>query len=244
MELQKPEKSSTDSARRRSQISRLRESEKNNKRLSRKDFIEIEFTGKTKEGEIFDSNIKKEIDKAKLNLEPKPFIFGLGEGMFLKGVDAFLIGKSIGEYEIELQPEEAFGKREPKLVQMIPSKVFKEQKLNPVLGAMFNFDGRIAKILTVSGGRIMVDFNNPLSGKTIIYNIKVKRKIEDINEKIKAFNEFLFKKDFEFEIKDKKIVMDVEKPLIRFVELFKDKFKDVFGLDLEVRGSEESKQIE
>jgi len=29
----------------------------------------------------------------------------------------------------------------------------------------------------------MVDFNNPLAGKDIVYNIKVLRKIEDINEK-------------------------------------------------------------
>lgn len=210
--------------------------------LKKKDFIEIEFTGKVKEGEIFDSNVKKDIEKSNLNLKASPFVFCLGEGMFLKGVEDFLIGKNIGEYKIELEPEKAFGKREPKLVQMIPMKVFREQKLNPSPGAIFNFDGRIGKLLTVSGGRIMVDFNNPIAGKTVVYNIKVKRKIEDINEKIKAFNEFLFKTDFKFEIKDKKLVMEIEKPLVQFVDMFKQKFKDVFGLELEIREIEEKKK--
>ena len=31
--------------------------------LKEKDFIELEFTGKTTDGEIFDSNIKSELDK-------------------------------------------------------------------------------------------------------------------------------------------------------------------------------------
>ena len=44
-------------------------------------------------------------------------------------------------------------------------KIFIQQKINPIPGVMFNFDGRIAKVLTVSGGRVMIDFNNPIAGK-------------------------------------------------------------------------------
>ena len=203
--------------------------------LQKKDFIEIEFTGKIKDGEIFDSNIKKDIEIAKLNVEPKPFVFCLGEAMFLKGVEDFLIGKEIGKYTIELSPEKAFGKRESKLVQMIPMKVFQQHKINPIPGIMFNFDNKIAKVLTVSGGRVMVDFNNPLAGKDIIYDIKVLRKLEDTNEKIKAFNEFLFRKDFKFEIKEKKLTISVDKSFKSLVEMFKDKFKEIFDLELEVK---------
>lgn len=210
--------------------------------LKEKDFIEIEFTGKVKDGEVFDSNIKKDLAKINPDATPKPFVFCLGQNMFLKGIDDFLIGKDIGEYKIELQPEDAFGNRDSKLIQMIPMKVFREQKINPVQGLMFNFDGRIAKILTVSGGRVMVDFNNPIAGKEVIYKIKVLRKIKDLNEKIKAFNEFLFRKDFKFEVKDKKLSMEVEKPMIQFVEMFKDKFKEVFELELEVKEIGEKKE--
>jgi FKBP-type peptidyl-prolyl cis-trans isomerase 2 len=210
--------------------------------LKKKDFIEIEFTGKVKDGEIFDSNIKEDLKDTNLKTEPKPFIFCLGEGMFVKGGDDFLIGKDIGGYEIELQPEKAFGNRDSKLIQMIPMKVFIQQKINPIPGAIFNFDGRIAKILTVSGGRVMVDFNNPLAGKIVIYNIKVLRKVENINEKTKALIEFLFRKDLKFEINNKKLIIEVEKPLAQFVGAFKDKFKEILGLELEIKEVEEKKE--
>ena len=210
--------------------------------LQKKDFIEIEFTAKIKGGEIFDSNIKEDLIKLNPNANPKPFVFCLGEGMFLKGIDDFLIGKNIGEYDIELSPEKAFGKRNPKLIQMVPMKIFNEQKLNPVPGIMFDFDGRIAKVLTVSSGRVMVDFNNPLAGKIVVYKIKVLRKIEDINEKIKALNEFLFKKNFDFKVNDKKIIIMVEKGMKNFVELFKDKFREILGLELEVEEIKEKEE--
>ena len=217
-------------------------------KLQKKDFIEIEFTGKIKDGEVFDSNIKEDLEKLNPELKAKPFAFCLGQDMFLKSVDEFLIGKDIGEYEIELTPEKAFGKRDAKLVQMMPMKVFKEQKTMPVAGMVFNFDNKMGKILSASGGRVLVDFNNPLAGKEVVYKIKILRKIEKLDEKIKALNEFLFKKDFEFEIKDtlkgtsKKLILKVEKQMIKFIELFKDKFKEILDLDLEVKELEEKKQ--
>ncbi|HUS51122.1 MAG TPA: peptidylprolyl isomerase [Candidatus Paceibacterota bacterium] len=213
--------------------------------LQKKDFIEIQFTGRIKGGEVFDSNIKKDLEKINPEINPeqiKPFSFCLGEEMFLKGIDDFLIGKEVGEYTIELMPEEAFGKRNSKLIQMMPMKIFMQQKVNPIPGAIFNFDGRIAKILTVSGGRIMVDFNNPLAGKDLIYDIKILRKITDLKEKVNVLNGFLFKKSFKFEIKEKKLIMEVEKSLVKLVEMFKDKFKDILGLDLEVKEISKSKK--
>jgi FKBP-type peptidyl-prolyl cis-trans isomerase 2 len=204
--------------------------------LQKKDFIEIEFTGKTKEGDIFDSNIKEDLKKANLNSEPKPFIFCLGEGMFLNAVDEFLIGKDLGKYSLNLLPENAFGKRNSALIQVFPARVFKEHKVNPIPGTMFSFDGKLAKVISVSGGRIMVDFNNILAGKEINYKINVIRKVEDINEKVKALNEFLFRRNLKFEIKEDKLTLKVEKELVKFVELFKEKYKDVLGLELEVQG--------
>ena len=203
--------------------------------FKQKDFIEIEFTGKEKDGEIFDSNIKEDLKKINADAKPKPFVFCLGEGMFLKAIEDFLIDKEIGKYEIELSPEKAFGQRNASLIQLIPMKVFKEQNVQPIPGAMFNFDGRLARILTVSGGRVMADFNNPLAGKLVVYNINVKKKVEDLNEKIKALIGFFFRKELQFQVKDKKIILQVEKSLKDYVKIFKEKFKDILGLELEIQ---------
>lgn len=209
-------------------------------KLKKKDFIEVEFTGRIKEGEIFDSNIKKDLDSVGSKIEAKPFVFALGEGMFLRGIEDYLIGKEVGEYEIELQPENAFGKRDSKMIQMIPLKVFKEQKQDPTPGMVFNFDGRMGKVLTASGGRIMVDFNNPISGKVVVYKVKILKKVTNTRDKVKALNEFLFRKDFKFEVKGKKIIMNVDKELVKFVEMFKDKFKEILELELEIKKKAES----
>ena len=203
--------------------------------FQKKDFIEIEFTGKVKDGGIFDSNIKEDLEKLNPGAKPKPFVFCLGEGMFLKGIDEFLIGKEIGKYNIELSPEKAFGPRVPSFIQMVPMKIFQNQNVRPYPGAVFNFDGRIAKILSVSGGRVTADFNHPLAGKNLVYEIKVLRQVENLDEKLKSFIEFIFRRELKFSVEGKKLIIEVEKELAKFVEMFKDKFKEIFDLDLEVK---------
>jgi len=215
-------------------------------RLQEKDFIEIDFTGRVKDGEIFDSTLKEELEKLHAGHEhpgeAKPFIFCLDQEMFLRALDDFLIGKETGkDYEIELKPEQAFGKRNSLLIQRIPMGIFREKKVNPIPGAVFNFDGRIGKILIVSGGRVVVDFNHALAGKIVIYKIRVLRKVTDLNEKIKALNEFFFRRELKFEVKDKKLIIEADKSFVRFIEMFKDKFKDILGLELEVKEVEDKK---
>ena len=209
--------------------------------LKKNDFVEVEFTARVKDGEIFDSNVKDDLKKTKPDVEPKPVIFSLGTDMFLKGVDDFLIGKDLGKYNIELTPEKSFGDRDSKLIQLVPMRIFREQNLKPVQGFVFNFDGRMAKILSVSGGRVIADFNNPIAGKTVVYDVNVIRKVEDIKEKTKAFIDFLFRRDMDFKIDEKKIILETEKNMVKFVELFKDKFKEILDLDLEVLEKKEEK---
>lgn len=210
--------------------------------LKKGDFIEIDFTGKVRDGDIFDSNIKEDLDKAGIKGKPAPFVFCLGEGMFISGVDSALIGKEIGEYTFNLKPEEAFGKRDPKLIKMVPLKNFLEHQVNPIPGAVFEFDGKIAKVLTVSGGRVMVDFNHPLSGKNVTYKIIVKKKVEDLNKKINALNDFFFRTTFEFEVKDKELKLKVQKELEPLVLMFKDKYNTLLGLKLVVEKKEKQEK--
>ena len=224
--------------------------------LQKKDFIEIEFTGRIKEtSEIFDTNVKEELDKLHISQEheddhiheAKTLIYCLGEGMFLGGVDDSLIGKEIGKHIIGLSSEKAFGKRQRELVKMIPIKIFFQHKINPVQGARLNFDGKMGKVLSVSGGRVLVDFNHPIAGKDVIYEINVKKIVQNIDEKIKAFNSFIFKRDFKFEVNqnDKKVIYEIpesDKQLKIFVEIFKEKFKEIFEMELKIKEDKEKKE--
>ena len=218
----------------------LKENSPKHSQIKEKDFIEIDFTGKVKDGEVFDSTLKNELknvnSEQNSKVEAKPFIFSIGQGMFLRALDEFLIGKEEGKtYTIELEPEKAFGKRSASFIQRIPTKIFKEKRITPFVGAIFNFDGRIGKIIAVSGGRAMVDFNSPLAGKIVIYEIKILRKIENLSEKIKSLNEFFFRKDLDFEVKEKKLIFSADKDFAKIIELFKDKFKEILNLAIEVK---------
>ncbi len=224
--------------------------------VQKNDFIEIEFTGKAN-NKIFDTTHKEEAKKIGIDADVKPIIVSVGNEMLLKGLDENLEGKEIEkQYSIKISPEKAFGSRNPSLIKTIPIKVFKEKDMNPVPGLTLQMDNYLVKILSVSGGRVIVDFNNPLAGKEIEYEFKILRKVDDIKEKINAIQDFFFRNRFEFTINetDKKVIFKPKKisqnkefsgpkksedflgeeKIMPFIALFGKKFKEITGFDFEV----------
>lgn len=203
--------------------------------IKKNDFVEIEFSGRVKGGEIFDTTRKQEAEKLGIKKEDiKPLIVCVGQRMLVSGFDNALEGKEAGkEYGIELSPKDAFGERNRDFVKTIPLRVFLEKEINPKPGLVLALDNMLARIMAVSGGRVITDFNNPLAGKTIAYQFKVLRKIESLDEKISSFLDFFLKRKFEFEIKDKTIVFKVEDKMYEgAIGMFKGKFKEIFNLEM------------
>ncbi len=204
--------------------------------INKNDFVEIEFTGKIKgTDEIFDTTIEADAKKANLKIKDlKSFTLSVGNKMLPSGFDEDIEGKEIGKkYTLDLTPEKAFGKRQKELVKMIPTKLFHEQKINPQRGMQLNLDGQVVRILSNSGGRTLVDFNNPLSGKEIIYEYKILKEITDEKERINAMQDFLFRKRFDFETKDNKIIFKVEKTFEPFIKMMAEKIKEILGKEVE-----------
>jgi len=211
--------------------------------VKKNDFVEIEFTGKTN-NEIFDTTNSEEAKSIGLNANVKPAIVCIGKEMILKGLDDELEGKEIGKkYSIHLIPEQAFGKRNPSLIKIIPMRVFKQQNTMPSPGMVFQFDNQMAKIISVSGGRVTADFNNPMAGKEVDYYFKITRLITEDKEKINAIQDFFFRQRFEFEIKDNKVIFKDAK-LKPIIDIFKDKFKDISGFEVEVAEIKKDKKSE
>ena len=220
--------------------------------VKKKDFIEIEFTGKIKDSdEIFDTNIKTDAKKANLDLKIeklKPFAMSIGNKMLPVGFDKDLEGKEIGkDYSIEVSQDEAFGKRNPQLIRMVPLKVFHEQKIQPQRGMQLNLGGQLARILSASGGRVLVDFNNPLAGKAVTYKYKILKKITNLDEKINAIQEFLFRKQFPFITKEKTITFTLKKEeeqFEKFIEMMAPQFKEILNMDVKAEISKEKSKKE
>jgi len=204
------------------------------------DFIEIDYIGYANR-EIFDTNIKSEAEKINLGIEVKPLIVCIGQEMVVKGFDRQLEGKELGKkYKISINPEEGFGKRNPSLIKTIPLSAFKQQEMSPAPGMILNLDGMIAKILSVSGGRVITDFNNPLAGKDIEYEFTIKKIITDDKEKVDSLQDFFFKKRFKFKIEEKKIVFESEAE--PFVKILGKRLKDIIGKEIEFESSLETSE--
>lgn len=205
--------------------------------IKQKDFVELDFTGIIKDtNQIFDTTVK---EKAKLiGMEKVSSLkVCVGEGMLLKSFDSALVGKELGKtYSIELSPEKAFGERKKELVKLVPLAIFKQQDIMPYPGLMLNLDGVIAKVSSVSGGRVIMDFNNPLSGKTIIYEFRINKKLEDKKEQLQALSEFFIGTD-KFELKENKAIFSgkIDK---RAFDAFSKKAKELIGVDSELKAEE------
>ena len=155
------------------------------------DFIELEYTAKIAEtGVLFDTTsaqIAKENGLYDEHMTYEPVIVSVGKRHVVSGLDKHLVGREVGKtYTVKIPPEEGFGKKNAKLIQLISTAKFKQQNLVPRPGMQVNIDGIVGLVKTVTGGRTVVDFNHPLSGRDIEYTFSVKRIIADLSEKVKA----------------------------------------------------------
>lgn len=204
------------------------------------DFVEISYVGYANKT-VFDTNIKEKAKEIDLEIDAKPLVLCIGQEMVVKGFDKQLEDKELGKkYKIEVDPKEGFGKRNPSLIKTIPLSAFRSQDMNPLPGRVLNMDGMIAKILSVSGGRVITDFNNPLSGKDIEYEFTIKKIVDSDDEKVNSLQDFFFKKRFKFTIKEKKVVF--ENKAGPFVKIVGKKISDILGKEIEVE--EKSSKLE
>lgn len=176
-------------------------------KIKKHDFVEIEYIGRlVEEGIIFDTTDEEVAKKNRIHNEGAkygPITICIGEKQILQGLDSKLEDKEVGKsYTIKLTPEEGFGKKSAKLLKLVPSAIFKKEKINPMPGLQVNIDGILGTIRNVTGGRIIVDFNHPLSGRDLIYEVKVNRMITNNDEKISSLIKLLLNQEPRVEIKE------------------------------------------
>jgi len=177
-----------------------------------KDFIEIEYTGRIQEtNQIFDLTSEELAKKENIHnpqAQYGPKVICLGEKHILPALDRFLMDKEPNKtYKIELKAKDAFGIKNTKFIKIMSAETLRKQKINPFPGLQISVGGRFGIIRSVAGGRVTVDFNHPLTGKNIIYEIKINKIIEKDEDKLKSMleNELgLSDKEYELKIEDKK----------------------------------------
>jgi FKBP-type peptidyl-prolyl cis-trans isomerase 2 len=116
---------------------------------------------------------------------PVPVV--LGHDRVPKGLDEALLGATVGESkEIVIPPDKGAGERDPRLVKLYPIREFHKREVHPEPGMEVTVDGRRATVMAVTAGRVRVDFNNPLAGRTLRYNVTVTKRADTTEEKVRG----------------------------------------------------------
>ncbi|MCW3999761.1 MAG: peptidylprolyl isomerase [Candidatus Bathyarchaeota archaeon] len=159
--------------------------------LQKGDFILIDYVAKVKEtNEVFDTTKDEVAKKEHLHKEGEiyePKLVVVGEGWVLKALDDALLSAEVGKAEtVEIPSDKAFGPRDPEKIRRVPIKQLFAKQINPVVGARIEFQGKNATIRSIGAGRVLLDFNPALAGRTLIYDLTVNKKIDEETQRIAA----------------------------------------------------------
>ena len=214
------------------------------------DFVLVDYIGRVKEsGEIFD--LTKEDIAKKENIFRENFKYGpvpmiVDSDFVLKGLSEVLKEMKVGEKKtIEIPSEKGFGERNPDYIKLIPEARFKEQNIEATPGSFITINRVRGKVLSVDGGRVKVDFNHPLAGKVLEYELEIISEITEENEKVKAVIFFFTgvdkqeldvicsEKEVEIKFKNKidlhsETKQQMANEIMKWMKIEKVKFVDVF----------------
>ncbi len=126
------------------------------------DKIKVVYTGYLEDGSVFDSNEGRDL-----------LSFEVGAGQVIKGFDDAVVGMKVGENKsITIKPEEAYGERHEEMVIKIPKTQFQGEEVKEGMMVSSN-NGMQATVVAVNENDVTLDFNFPLAGKTLKFDIKI-----------------------------------------------------------------------
>lgn len=104
--------------------------------------------------------------------------FTLGDGTLVTGLEAFLVGMRGGEVQsYRVAPEQAFGYPDPANVHDLPRDDFPvEIVMEPGLVLSFaapSGEDIPGTVLALDDTRVQVDFNHPLAGLTLQFDVEI-----------------------------------------------------------------------
>jgi peptidylprolyl isomerase len=186
--------------------------------LQKGDFILIDYTARVKEtAEVFDTTSEETAKKQHLYKEGDIYesrLVVIGEGWVLKALDENLTTTEVGKPAVvEIPPDKAFGPRDPEKVKRVPLRQLLAKEITPSVGMRIEYGGKSATVRAIGAGRVLLDFNPSLAGKTLVYEVTVRKKLETMKEKIAALIHrrvpTVEEQKFEFTAKPKTVIVEM-----------------------------------
>ncbi len=159
--------------------------------LEKSSLILVDYTARVKDtGEIIDTTREEDAKKGNIhdpNRVYEPKLIAVGDGWILKGVDESLLNGNVGDnLTIEIPPSKAFGNWDQSKVKMIPLRKLGDKANEISVGDTIEVDNKVGIVRFIGSGRIQVDFNHKLAGKTLEYSLHILKELKSDEEKIKA----------------------------------------------------------
>ncbi|MCK5534561.1 peptidylprolyl isomerase [bacterium] len=135
--------------------------------VTKGDKVKIEYIGSFEDGTIFDRS-----------KEGSPLVFEVGSRRIIPGLERGVKGMKLNEEKkIEINVNDAYGPRREDIVRSMPRTSFPPD-LQVEKGKVLRLkdkEGRLimGKILEIKGDDLVVDFNHPLAGKNLVFEVKV-----------------------------------------------------------------------
>ena len=130
--------------------------------------VSVHYVGTFDDGTEFDSSRNR----------GEPLTFQVGTGQVIPGFDNAVASMSIGDtQDIRLEPSEAYGEVNEQAFQDVPRTMFPEDfefKIDEIVqGQQQNGQGFRARIVSVSDETVNLDFNHPMAGKALNFNLEL-----------------------------------------------------------------------
>ncbi|NHI83914.1 MAG: hypothetical protein EAX81_06405 [Candidatus Thorarchaeota archaeon] len=153
--------------------------------------IYVDYIGRTKgDGKVFDLTIEEVAKKEGLFREDdryEPILVSVGSNWLLEAIEEELVGMKIDQTKtIEIPPERGAGKRDPSLIKMIAKAKLEKQGVRIAIGEKITFGREQGVITQILGRTARVDFNPPMAGKTLTFDVTVKGIVSEPDEKVFA----------------------------------------------------------
>ncbi|GGM73144.1 peptidyl-prolyl cis-trans isomerase [Thermogymnomonas acidicola] len=164
------------------------------------DFIRIDYEMSVGEDRKLVSTNKEDLAKQNNiydeHMKYKDAVVIVGsEGLFKELNDSFKNAEVGKEVEVRIEPENAYGLRDPKNVKVHNIREFQRLNIEPEVGKEVTINNRRGRIISVTPGRVLVDYNHQWAGKPVFYKYTVKGVITDDTEKVKAIIDMYYSID-------------------------------------------------
>jgi peptidylprolyl isomerase len=137
------------------------------------DTVRVHYKGTLEDGSVFDSSEGRD-----------PLEFQVGEGQVIPGFDSAVAELEVGgTVKVDIPAEDAYGERIAEAVQEVPLSAFADAPGDPEEGMMVEMaspDGRrmAATVSRVGDEVVELDFNHPLAGKALTFDIELVEVLE------------------------------------------------------------------